>query len=180
MARYVLAAQQLGLAVGNVRVTARGAIRAMDLDADVPPETIAALRELASAVRALAPSLDDPTRADRAREHALAAAGQATLGLDRTQNMASSAIVGQVRSTATDLLRVLGAGRRRRCARGRRTGRAGRAPGAVAATRAVLRDCGARPCSHGPAPAPRIIRPDLTDAARSRTNRPRKARDPHV
>src|SRR4051794_34306252 len=100
----------MDMAVRNVRVLARGAVRAVDLDAHVPEESVAALRDLAAAVTALAPSLDDPTRAERAREHALAAAGRATLGLERTANLSASVIVGQIRSTATDLLRGLGEG----------------------------------------------------------------------
>jgi hypothetical protein len=107
-ARYGEAAAALALAVGDVRVLARGARRAVDLGAHVPPETLGALRELAAAVVALAPSLDDPARSERAREHALRAAGEATIGLERTANLSASVLVGQVRSTATDLLRSLG------------------------------------------------------------------------
>jgi uncharacterized membrane protein YgaE (UPF0421/DUF939 family) len=106
--RYATAAEHIELAVRNVRVLARGAVRAIDLEANVPPESIAALRDLAAAFVALAPSLDDPQRAERAREHALVAAGRATLGLERTANLSASVIVGQIRSTATDLLRGLG------------------------------------------------------------------------
>lgn len=43
-----------------------------------------------------------------AREAALRAAARATLALERTGNLAVSVLVGQVRSTATDLLRGLG------------------------------------------------------------------------
>jgi uncharacterized membrane protein YgaE (UPF0421/DUF939 family) len=106
--RYVTAAAQAEIAVRNVRVLARGALRAVDLADNVPPEAIRALRELAAAVRALAPSLDDPARAGRAREHAVRAAARATLSLERTANLSTSVIVGQVRSTATDLLRAIG------------------------------------------------------------------------
>ncbi|MCW3041264.1 MAG: rane protein-like protein, partial [Solirubrobacterales bacterium] len=45
----------------------------------------------------------------RARGHALDAAARATLGLERTANLSTSVIVGQVRSTATDLVKALGA-----------------------------------------------------------------------
>ena len=67
-----------------------------------------ALRELAAAVRGLGEALDDPNRADAVREHALRAAAKATLVLKRTSNMSVSVIVGQVRSTAVDLLRGSG------------------------------------------------------------------------
>lgn len=107
-ARYDEAAVSLKAAVADVRMLARGVRRAVDLDAHVPPETSHALRELASSVVALAPSLDDPRRSARAREHALKAAGEATLGLEQTANLSVSVIVGQVRATATDLLASLG------------------------------------------------------------------------
>jgi uncharacterized membrane protein YgaE (UPF0421/DUF939 family) len=109
LAVYVRLSEQLDLAVRNVRVLARGAVRAIDLAAGVPQETILALRDLASAVTALAPDPLDAVRARRARHHALEAAARATLGLERTANLSSSVIVGQVRSTATDLLKGLGA-----------------------------------------------------------------------
>jgi hypothetical protein len=86
----------------------RHARRALDLQDNVPPEVIDALRDLAASVRALAPALDDPLRASRAREHAVRAAARATLSLQSTANLSTSAIVGQVRSTALDLLRGLG------------------------------------------------------------------------
>jgi uncharacterized membrane protein YgaE (UPF0421/DUF939 family) len=106
---YVRLAEQLDLAVRNVRVLARGAIRAIDLQAGVPEETLVALRDLASATIALAPDPLNAARAARARAHALDAAGRATLGLERTANLSASVIVGQVRSIATDVVKALGA-----------------------------------------------------------------------
>ena len=73
---YADAAAQIDLAVRNVRVLARGARRAIDLEENVPPEIAGALRELAAAVRALAPALEDPSQAEAVREPALAAAAQ--------------------------------------------------------------------------------------------------------
>jgi uncharacterized membrane protein YccC len=105
---YADAAAQMDLAVRNVRVLARGARRAIDLDENVPPETADALRSLADAVRALRGALEDPARAADVREPALRAAGQATLVLERTGNLSVSVIVGQIRSTAVDLLRGSG------------------------------------------------------------------------
>jgi uncharacterized membrane protein YgaE (UPF0421/DUF939 family) len=105
---YADAAAQMDLAVRNVRVLARGARRAIDLDENVPPETAEALRSLADAVRAMRGALEDAARADLVREPALRAAGQATLVLERTGNLSVSVIVGQVRSTAVDLLRGTG------------------------------------------------------------------------
>jgi uncharacterized membrane protein YgaE (UPF0421/DUF939 family) len=105
---YAEAAAQIDLAVRNVRVLARGARRAIDLDENVPPEVSDALRELAAAVRGLGEAIDHPDRADAVREPALRAAGQATMVLERTGNLSVSVIVGQIRSTAVDLLRGSG------------------------------------------------------------------------
>jgi uncharacterized membrane protein YgaE (UPF0421/DUF939 family) len=105
---YANAAAQIDLAVRNVRVLARGARRAIDLDENVPPETAAALRSLAEAVRALGSAIDDRARAGTVRAPAVRAAGEATLVLERTGNLSVSVIVGQVRSTAVDLLRGSG------------------------------------------------------------------------
>lgn len=102
------AARSIDLAVRNVRVLARGARRAIDLDENVPPEVADALRELAVAVRALGQVLDDPDRGDAVRDPAVRAAGQATLVLESTGNLSVSVIVGQIRSTAVDLLRGAG------------------------------------------------------------------------
>ena len=105
---YADAAAQIDLAVRNARVLARGARRAIDLDENVPAEVSDALRELAVAVRALGIALDERGDAGAVREPALRAAGQATLVLQRTGNLSVSVIVGQIRSTAVDLLRGSG------------------------------------------------------------------------
>jgi uncharacterized membrane protein YgaE (UPF0421/DUF939 family) len=105
---YADAAGRVDLAVRNVRVLARGTIRALSLDENVPPEIAGALRDLATAVRALGPALDDPDRVEDVRTPALRAAAEASLVLERTGNMSVSVIVGQVRSTATDLLTATG------------------------------------------------------------------------
>jgi len=105
---YAEAATQIDPAVRNVRVLARGARRAIDLEENIPPEVAESLRELAAAVRGLGEALDDPERAEAVRGPALRAAGKATLVLQRTGNMSVTVIVGQVRSTAVDLLRGSG------------------------------------------------------------------------
>jgi hypothetical protein len=94
--------------VRNVRVLARGARRAIDLEENVPPAVSEALRDLAAAVRALGEALDNRQHADAVREPALRAAANATLVLESTGNLSVSVIVGQVRSTAVDLLRSTG------------------------------------------------------------------------
>jgi uncharacterized membrane protein YgaE (UPF0421/DUF939 family) len=101
---YADAAGRIDLAVRNVRVLARGAIRAVQLDDNVPPDVGEALGELAAAVRALAAALDADLDFAAAREHAGRAAAIASLVLEGTTNLSVSVIVGQVRSTATDLM----------------------------------------------------------------------------
>jgi uncharacterized membrane protein YgaE (UPF0421/DUF939 family) len=107
---YAAAAAQIDLAVRNVRVLARAARRAVDLGDNVPEGVHDALADLAAAVRALDEVLcdTDASRAASVREPALRAAATATLVLEQTGNMSVSVIVGQIRSTAVDILRGSG------------------------------------------------------------------------
>jgi Fusaric acid resistance protein-like len=105
---YAAAGAQLDLAVRNVRVLARGAVRAVEVGDNVPPGACEALRELAAAVRALEPWLRDPGAVETVRHHATEAARRASAVLDQTANLSVSVIVGGVRSTAVDLLRGTG------------------------------------------------------------------------
>jgi uncharacterized membrane protein YgaE (UPF0421/DUF939 family) len=107
---YATAAGRIDLAVRNVRVLARGTIRAIRLDENVPPPVADSVRALAAAVRAFAVALEEPKRVDDVREPALRAAATATEVLENTANLSVSVIVGQVRSTATDLLAGTGMG----------------------------------------------------------------------
>ena len=102
------AAAQVELAVRNVRVLARGTIRAVRLDDNVPPDIAEAVRALAEAVRAFGDALENPDRVAPVQEAALRAAATATLVLHRTGNLSVNVIVGQIRSTATDLLTGVG------------------------------------------------------------------------
>jgi uncharacterized membrane protein YgaE (UPF0421/DUF939 family) len=105
---YAEGAARIDLAVRNVRVLARGAMRALSLDENVPPEVADALEDLAAAVRALRSALEDGTDLDAVRDPALRAASTATHVLEGTANLSVSVIVGQIRSTATDLLTGIG------------------------------------------------------------------------
>ena len=105
---YAEAAAQIDLAIRNVRVLARGTIRALQLDDNVPPEIAVALRDLAAAVRGLDAALEDDASAELVRGPALRAAAGASAVLERTGNLSVSVIVGQIRSTATDLLTSIG------------------------------------------------------------------------
>ena len=101
---YAAATARLDLAVRNVRVLARGLVRAVELDDRVPPDVADAVRDLAAAVRALGPVLGGQEPSEELRAAALRAAGRASAVLERTGNLSVSVIVGQIRSTAVDLL----------------------------------------------------------------------------
>jgi uncharacterized membrane protein YccC len=108
LALYGDAGGQIDLAVRNVRVMARGVVRAIEVGDDVPPEVAAAIRELRDAVRSLEPWLNDSQRSRAVVEPAVTAARHASAVLEQTTNLSASVIVGQVRSTAVDLLRAIG------------------------------------------------------------------------
>jgi hypothetical protein len=105
---YATAAAQIDLAVRNTRVLARGAMRAIGTGDHTPPGVTLAIRELAEAVRALGVVLADPSREVDVVDPALRAAAHATIVLEETANLSVSVIVGQIRSTATDLMRSTG------------------------------------------------------------------------
>jgi len=115
--RYAHAAMQLDLVIRNVRVMTRGALRAVELADNVPPDVLHALRDLSASIAALAPALDDPAVTERARAPAERAAARATRSLESTANLSTSVIVGQIRSTALDVLRALGEDRETAVAR---------------------------------------------------------------
>jgi uncharacterized membrane protein YgaE (UPF0421/DUF939 family) len=108
LAVYAEAGGQLDLAVRNVRVLARGVLRAVETGDHVPPPVPDAIRELRTAVLALEPWMQDPRLVDAVRGPAVAAARDATMVLEMTTNLSVSVIVAQVRSAAVDLLRVTG------------------------------------------------------------------------
>jgi uncharacterized membrane protein YccC len=108
LAIYSEAGGQIDLAVRNVRVLARAAVRAIEVGDRVPREVAEAIRELREAVQSLEPWLDDPRRSSAVIEPAVRAARHASAVLEQTTNLSVSVIVGQVRSTAVDLLRSVG------------------------------------------------------------------------
>jgi len=105
---YAEAAQRMDYAVRNTRVLARRAIAAIRRHGAAPSELADAVSLLADAVMALAEQLDDPQAEAQTRRLALAAAARATAVLDDGLGLSHSVIVGQVRSTAVDLLRGSG------------------------------------------------------------------------
>jgi uncharacterized membrane protein YgaE (UPF0421/DUF939 family) len=106
--RYAAAAAQVELAVRNTRVLARAAIRATELEPGLPAELPGAVRSLALAVRETGAALEGRTDGSEAVAAAVAAAAHATHALDARPSLSLAHVVGQVRSTATDLLRALG------------------------------------------------------------------------
>jgi uncharacterized membrane protein YgaE (UPF0421/DUF939 family) len=110
LVEYADAAEQLELAVRNTRVLARSALRAVELDPNLPAELPASIRRLAQAVREVGPALDGRDRSQPIAS-ALDAAALATRALEADPELSAAHLVGQVRSTATDLLRALGVAR---------------------------------------------------------------------
>jgi uncharacterized membrane protein YgaE (UPF0421/DUF939 family) len=105
--RYVAAVGELGVAVENVRTLARSAGRAIALDDSIPPDVLAAIRELATAARELVKLLEHEQAAP-SREAALRAVRLANAVLAETSNLSAVHIVGQVRLVAVDLLKAGG------------------------------------------------------------------------
>ncbi|WP_420541855.1 FUSC family protein [Rubrobacter calidifluminis] len=105
---YATAATRIELAVINTRVLARGATNALRRGDEIPPLLPDAVLDLAQSVRALEHFLDEPGPPDEARRYALEAATKATRILKERHNLAISVLVGQIRSSAVDLLRSTG------------------------------------------------------------------------
>ena len=106
--RYSRAVGHAGYAVRNTRVLARAAVRAVELEPSAPNLLVASIRDLAVAVGRLDAVLDSAEGAIGVRESARDAAAEATASLEEEAGFAIGALVGQVRSIATDLLRALG------------------------------------------------------------------------
>ncbi len=109
LAYYAAAADQLDLAVRNTRVLARAVVTMVREQGDAPGELAEAILELALAVEALAAYLERPDLPlNDARQFALGAAGEATSVLEERNDLQTSVLVGQIRSTAVDLLQAAG------------------------------------------------------------------------
>src|SRR4029079_19054773 len=70
---YATAAGRVDLAVRNLRVLARGVLRALEVGDHVPEAVPQAMRELAGAVATIRSDLADEERRDEARREALRA-----------------------------------------------------------------------------------------------------------
>jgi hypothetical protein len=105
---YATAADQLDLAVRNVRVLARAALATIR-EGEVAPEALSeTVLDLARAVETLSAYIEEPEHPVVTRGFALEAAGGATAVLEERNDLGTSMLVGQVRSTAVDLLRASG------------------------------------------------------------------------
>jgi uncharacterized membrane protein YgaE (UPF0421/DUF939 family) len=107
LSRYARGVRQVDFAVRNTRVLARHVLRFLRTGERAPRELSEAVRELALAVWALAAEFEDAARTTELRLHVARAASHALATYDPTRNdLALTEIVGQVRSTAIDLLRA--------------------------------------------------------------------------
>jgi uncharacterized membrane protein YgaE (UPF0421/DUF939 family) len=105
---YAEAAQQMDYAVRNTRVLARRTLSAIRRGRSAAPELADAVALLGEAVRALGTQLEEPGGEAVTRRLALEAAVKATSVLDSDPGLSMNVIIGQVRSTAIDLLRGSG------------------------------------------------------------------------
>jgi uncharacterized membrane protein YgaE (UPF0421/DUF939 family) len=126
---YAEAAQQMDYAVRNTRVLARRAFSAIRRHGPAPPALADAVALLGDAVLELGNQLEHPEEDTPVRKLALDAAVQATRVLQDDPGLSVSVIIGQVRSTAVDLLRGSGmTGDEARAALDAAVERAGAAP----------------------------------------------------
>jgi uncharacterized membrane protein YgaE (UPF0421/DUF939 family) len=108
LALYARAADQLDLAVRNTRVLARAAATTVREGGTVPETLSETILDLAYAVESLAAYVEEHEHPVQTRRFALEAAGEATAVLQERNDLRTSMLVGQIRSTAVDLLRASG------------------------------------------------------------------------
>jgi uncharacterized membrane protein YgaE (UPF0421/DUF939 family) len=106
---YAIAADQLDFAARDTRVLARAAVTMVRENGAVAGQLPEAILELALAVEALAGYLEQPDHPlGDVRHFALGAAGEATSMLKERNDLETSALVSQIRSTAVELLQATG------------------------------------------------------------------------
>ena len=105
---YATAADQLDLAVRNTRVLARAAVSLVREGKEAPERLAETISDLARAVEALGDYLERTDHPPHTRRLALRAAEKATTVFEERHDLETSVLVGQVRSTAVDLLRASG------------------------------------------------------------------------
>lgn len=105
---FYTAAEGIDLAVRNTRVLARSAVSAVRSGETALDNLAEAVRDLARSAEALAVQFEEPARATGIVHFALEAAGKATTTLVERNDLETNMLVGQVRSTAVDLLQASG------------------------------------------------------------------------
>ena len=110
LARYATAADQLDFAVRDARVLARAAVTMVRERGAAHGQLAEAVLGLVLAVEALAGYLEKPDHPTDVHPLALEAAQEATASLRTSNDLETSALVAQVRSTALDLLQAAGMG----------------------------------------------------------------------
>jgi Fusaric acid resistance protein-like len=106
---FAAAADQLDLAVRDTRVLARAVVTLVRERGASSGQLSEAILGLALAVEALAGRLERPDHSlEAARQFALGAAGEATSVLEGNNDLETSALVAQIRSTTLDLLQAAG------------------------------------------------------------------------
>ena len=105
---YANAGSRIDLAVINTRVLARGTVNLLRRGEPAPALLPEAIVDLSRAVKALAAYLEESREPEEARRFALEAARRATEILRERHDLATSVLVGQVRSAAVDILRSTG------------------------------------------------------------------------
>jgi uncharacterized membrane protein YgaE (UPF0421/DUF939 family) len=105
---YAEAVAQLDFAVRNTRVLSRRAVAVVRRAGPAPAGLADAVGLLADSVEELLRHLDDPSGETSSRRYALEAATRATAVLDAHSGLQTTTLVGQIRSTAIDLLRGSG------------------------------------------------------------------------
>jgi hypothetical protein len=106
---YAAAADQIDLTVRNVRGLARAVASAVRYGSPAPEPLSQAILGLARAVEALATYLERSGQPEDTRRFALKAAGEATALLkEHHEDLATSELVGRIRTTAIDVMRGTG------------------------------------------------------------------------
>ena len=105
---YARAAEQLDLAVRDSRGLARAAVAMVRLGGEAHGPLAESVLKLAQAVQALDVYLEDPEHPLDTRNYAVQAAASATVVLHERNDLEANMLVGQIRSTALDLLQASG------------------------------------------------------------------------
>ena len=105
---YAGAAEQLDLAVRDSRGLARAVVAMIRVRGAAQESLAESILELARSVDTLSLYLEDPEHPLDTRDYALRAAGNATLVLHEHNDLETNMLVGQIRSTALDILQASG------------------------------------------------------------------------